>query len=169
MEAADQLFTAWMTSTTDGHDHAVTDEEFHDHRPEPEAVCGAVLYLAPMEQAPGRRCERCVAFLEGRPAALRVVQVPAAHRHRSEGWLYRLVHASMSPVVPRPRAGARHTPEPSAAARWPSAAAEASTPIVAVRPNSAATAGGRAGEGTPVSSPAPSHAAAAAASPARLS
>src|SRR5438876_436720 len=40
----EQLFTAWFTST-DRLDHAVTDEEFHDHRPEPEAVCGAVILL----------------------------------------------------------------------------------------------------------------------------
>lgn len=124
MEAAEQLFTAWMTSTTDGYDHAVTDEEFTAHRPEPEAVCGAVLYLAPMEQAPGSRCPRCVAFLEARATLPTLEQRLGVRRHRRAGWLYRLVQATLSPVVPRPRASARHDrPEPPAAMHRPVVAA----------------------------------------------
>jgi hypothetical protein len=61
----ERIFTAWLTSA-DRVDHAVTDEEFHDHRPEPEAVCGNVILLAAMEAPPGPRCARCVAILRAR-------------------------------------------------------------------------------------------------------
>jgi hypothetical protein len=138
MEAVEQLFTAWMTSTTDGRDHAVTDEEFTEHRPEPGAVCGAVLYLAPMEQAPGPRCPRCVAFLEARATLRPLDQRLGVHRHRRAGWLYRLVHATMSPVVPGQRAGARHgQPEPPAEMRPNSVSAGPEHPV-AVRSRLAA-------------------------------
>lgn len=115
--AAERLFTVWFTST-DGLDHAVTDEEFHDHRPEPEAVCGAVILLAPMEWAPGPRCPRCVAFLRARESLRDLDDRVNPHRHRRAGWLARILHGTLSPVVPRPRTGARYDhPEPSAGMR----------------------------------------------------
>lgn len=115
--AAERLFTAWFTST-DGLDHAVTDEEFHDHRPEPEAVCGAVILLAPMEWAPGPRCPRCVAFLRARESLRDLDDRVNPHRHRRAGWLARILHGTLSPVVPRPRTGARYDhPEPPAGMR----------------------------------------------------
>ena len=70
-----ELFTTWLTST-DRIDHAVTDEQFHDNRPEPEAVCGAVIMLAPMETPPGPRCARCATFLTARES-LRGLEKPA--------------------------------------------------------------------------------------------
>lgn len=69
MDPGERIFTAWMTST-DGLDHAVTDEEFHDHRPEPQAVCGAVILLAPMEASPGPYCPGCLAFLDAGAAVV---------------------------------------------------------------------------------------------------
>lgn len=126
-----KLFTAWMTSTTDGHDHAVTDEEFAEHRPEPEALCGAVLLLAPMEWPPGERCPRCVAFLSARESLRDLDErLGVHHRHQRPGWLYRLVHANMGPLVPRPRTGARHGPKPSTETE-PGPSVEAQTPAEA--------------------------------------
>jgi hypothetical protein len=63
-ELAPRLFTTWLTSQPNHRDHAVTDEEFTAHTPEPAAVCGAVVLLAPMEWAPGPRCPGCVAALD---------------------------------------------------------------------------------------------------------
>jgi hypothetical protein len=137
MEAAEQLFTPWMTSTSDGVDHAVTDEEFTERRPEPESVCGVVVLLGPLEQAPGPRCPRCVAFLKARatlPTRERRLDV---HRHQRPGWLARFRHVTMSPVVPRPRAGARRDrPEPRAG-MWPNLVPDAET----TQPSAAAPAG----------------------------
>lgn len=134
--APGRLFTTWMTST-DGEDHAVTDEEFAAHRPEPEAVCGVVIMLAPMEAPPGPRCSRCAAFLEARATLRPLEQRLGEHRHRRAGWLYRLVHDTLSPVVPRPRAGAGHDqPEhPEAGRPGPTSGA---VPPAAVRSDSAA-------------------------------
>jgi hypothetical protein len=108
MEPGERIFTAWMTSTSDGLDHAVTDEEFTERRPEPESVCGVVVPLGPLEQAPGLRCPQCVAFLEARASLPSLQQRLGVHRHQRAGWLARLLHVTMSPVVPRPRVGARH-------------------------------------------------------------
>ena len=73
----ERLFTAWLTST-DRVDHAVTDEEFTEHRPEPEAVCGAVIMLAPMETPPGPHCARCMAFLAAWESLRDLDQLPRA-------------------------------------------------------------------------------------------
>jgi hypothetical protein len=68
---ANRMFTSWFTSVVDGLDHAVTDEEFADHRPEPAAVCGIVLLLAPLTSPNGRRCTQCVWFLRTHAAPRR--------------------------------------------------------------------------------------------------
>lgn len=94
----ERLFTTWMTST-DGVDHAVTDEEFHDRRPEPEAVCGAVIMLASMEAPPGPRCARCTAFLAARDTLRDLPQRLDPHRHRRPCWLARALRV----VVPAQR------------------------------------------------------------------
>jgi hypothetical protein len=104
---AGTLFTTWLTST-DRVDHAVTDEQFHDNRPEPEAVCGAVIMLAPMEAPPGPRCARCTAFLTARESLRDLEQRLDPHRNRRPSWLSRLLHRDpLTPVVPSPRALAR--------------------------------------------------------------
>lgn len=63
------LFTTWFTSLADGLDHAVTDEAFAEHRAEPTALCEAVIAWAPMELAPGPRCEGCLVILRAAVAA----------------------------------------------------------------------------------------------------
>lgn len=99
-----RIFTTWLTST-DRVDHAVTDEEFHDNRPEPEAVCGAVITLAPLETPPGPRCARCTAFLMARESFRDLSQRLDPHRRRRWSWLGRILHPNIStPVVPSPRA-----------------------------------------------------------------
>jgi len=99
----EKIFTMWLTST-DRVDHAVTDEAFHDHRPEPEAVCGAVIMLAPMETPPGPRCARCTAFLTARASLRDLEQRIDLHRHRRPSWLGRLLHPDAeTPAVPSPR------------------------------------------------------------------
>ncbi|MBA8924497.1 hypothetical protein BC739_001694 [Kutzneria viridogrisea] len=83
-----RLFTTWFTSMWDDCEHAVTDEEFAVHRPEPSAVCGDVLWLAPLTYPSRSRCEYCVAFLL---AHVRT-QLPAPREtghHRRLGWLGR--------------------------------------------------------------------------------
>ena len=103
----ERLFTTWMTST-DRVDHAVTDEQFAANRPEPEAVCGQVIYLAPMETPPGPRCARCIAFLTARESLRDLDQRIEPHRHRRPSLLGRLLHHSTpTPAVPSPRALAR--------------------------------------------------------------
>jgi len=94
----ERLFTTWLTST-DRVDHAVTDEEFHDRRPEPEAVCGAVITLAPMEAPPGPHCAQCTAYLAARASLRDLPQRLDPHRHRRPCWLARAVRA----VVPAQR------------------------------------------------------------------
>ncbi|MFC0436617.1 hypothetical protein [Kutzneria buriramensis] len=107
MTGEQKLFTAWMTST-DRVDHAVSDEEFAANRPEPEAMCGAVIMLASMETPPGPRCARCTAFLAARESLRGLEQRLDPHRHRRPSWLGRLLHPNTStPVVPGPRALAR--------------------------------------------------------------
>lgn len=66
MPAQQRIFTTWFTSTLDQFDHAVTDEQFIAHRPSPEAVCGAVVMVGPLECSPRPLCPRCVAFLRAR-------------------------------------------------------------------------------------------------------
>jgi hypothetical protein len=104
----DRVFTTWLTST-DRVDHAVTDEEFTAHTPEPEAVCGAVILLAPMETPPGPYCARCMAFLAARESLRDLDQRLGASRHRRSSWVGRLLHRdTLTPVVPTPRALDRH-------------------------------------------------------------
>jgi hypothetical protein len=109
----EKIFTTWLTSA-DRIDHAVTDEEFTAHRPEPEAVCGAVIMLAPMETPPGPRCTRCSAFLVARTSLRDLEQRIDPHRHRRLCWLNRFLHRTSTPAVPTPRALSRrgrfHTP-----------------------------------------------------------
>ncbi|QUQ71171.1 hypothetical protein [Kutzneria sp. CA-103260] len=103
-----ELFTTWLTST-DRIDHAVTDEQFYDNRPEPEAVCGAVITLATMETLPGPHCARCAAFLAARESLRDLDQRLNVHRHRRPGWLGRLLHRDTpTPAVPTPPALGRH-------------------------------------------------------------
>jgi hypothetical protein len=103
----ERLFTTWLTSA-DRIDHAVTDEQFTANTPEPEAVCGATILLAPMESPPGPRCARCTAFLAARASLRDLDQRLDPHRHRRPSWLGRLLHRDPStPVVPSPRALAR--------------------------------------------------------------
>jgi hypothetical protein len=95
-------------TASDGQDHAITDEEFAEHRPEPEAVCGAVVLLAPMEEPPGPRCPRCVAFLAARESMRPMNERLGVHRHRRPSWLDRLLHPNAeTPAVPGPRAPVR--------------------------------------------------------------
>lgn len=101
MSGDKRIFTTWLTST-DGVDHAVTDEEFHDHRPEPKAVCGAVIMLTPMETPPGPHCARCTAFLTARESMRDLDQRLGGHQHRRPSWLDRLLHP-----CPRQRTDAR--------------------------------------------------------------
>jgi hypothetical protein len=98
-----KIFTTWLTST-DRIDHAVTDEEFTTHSPEPEAVCGAVITLAPMETPPGPRCGRCSAFLAARESLRDLEQRIEPHRRRRPCWLDRILHRR----TPTPRALGRH-------------------------------------------------------------
>jgi hypothetical protein len=112
-----RLFTTWLTSA-DHVDHAVADEEFTAHSPEPETVCGMVVLLAAMEAPPGDRCPRCVAFLAARESLRDLDERLGMHRHRRPGWLGKLLHSTLTPVAPRPRAGSRHDrPDPPAETR----------------------------------------------------
>ncbi|MFC0540456.1 hypothetical protein [Kutzneria chonburiensis] len=88
----DRIFMTWLTSM-DRVDHAVTDEEFHDNRPEPEAVCGDVITLAPMETPSGPRCVRCAAFLTARESFRDVGQ--RLDPHQPPSWLERLLHLNV--------------------------------------------------------------------------
>jgi hypothetical protein len=95
-------------TASDGQDHAITDEEFAEHRPEPEAVCGDVVLLAPMEEPPGPRCPRCVKFILARESTRDMDQRLGVHRHRRPSWWDRLLHPDTAGAnVPRQRAGAR--------------------------------------------------------------
>lgn len=103
----DKIFTTWLTST-DRVDHAVTDEEFTARTPEPKAVCGAVILLAPMETPPGPRCARCAAFLAARESMRDLEQRIDPSRHWRPSWIGRLLHRDTpTPAVPSPRAPAR--------------------------------------------------------------
>lgn len=95
MSSGERLFTAWFTSSVDWADHAVTDEEFVEHRPEPTAVCGTVIMLAPMESPPGQRCPRCVAFLRAQQTA-EVLDEPEPHLNLRPVWLARLLRHDIS-------------------------------------------------------------------------
>jgi hypothetical protein len=108
----------------DGRDHAVTDEEFAKHRPEPEGVCGDVVPLAPLTCPNGPCCLRCVAFLRAR-ATLRNFEQREPHRHRKPGLVARLPHlAPETPVIPSVRVGGQeHRSQTPVAAWWPSTAA----------------------------------------------
>jgi len=99
----ERIFTTWLTST-DRVDHAVTDEQFHDNRPEPAAVCGDVILLAAMETPPGPHCPRCTAFLLARESLSTMDQRLSVHRHRRPSWLDRILHPdSEIPPVPGQR------------------------------------------------------------------
>jgi len=96
----ERIFTTWLTSA-DRVDHAVTDEQFHDNRPEPEAVCGDVILLAAMETPPGPHCRRCRAFLRARESLSTMGQRLDMRRHRRRSWLARILHAD-SEIPPAP-------------------------------------------------------------------
>lgn len=98
----ERIFTTWFTSTVDGRDHAVTDEEFAERRPEPEAVCGLVIMLAPMTCPNGECCPRCVAYLRARESLRDLDQRPAPHRNRRVGVIARLWRGkALAPVTTR--------------------------------------------------------------------
>ncbi len=92
----EKIFTTWLTST-DRIDHAVADEEFAARSPEPGAVCGAVITLAPMETPPGPRCARCSAFLAARESLRDLEQRINQHRHRRPSLLGWLMHRASTP------------------------------------------------------------------------
>lgn len=70
----------WMTSTMDGAEHAIMDEQMTAGlaagRGVYAALCGAQVIAASLAAPPGRRCARCVAFLRAR-ASLRDLASPA--------------------------------------------------------------------------------------------
>ncbi len=69
-EQVGRIFVAWQTSAYDGQSHAITDEEFafgpNRDQGHFEAVCGHYMRLGDSFKAPGRKCQRCVVFLEAR-------------------------------------------------------------------------------------------------------
>src|ERR1700730_8724173 len=79
-----RIFTTWFTSTADALAHAVTDEEFMAHRPEPEAVCGRVVVHGPLVWPPGACCPRCIAFLRAH-TSLQALDLRESHRHKQGG------------------------------------------------------------------------------------
>jgi hypothetical protein len=106
-----RIFTTWFTSMADALDHAVTDEEFTAHRPQPEAVCGRVVVLGPLVCPPRPVCPRCMAFLRARQT-LRDFDQREPHRHVGPGVLARALRLVFSfssrrgraaPRLPRPR------------------------------------------------------------------
>ena len=88
MPGEERIFTTWLTSG-DRLDHAVTDEEFTANTPEPEAVCGTVILLAPMEAPPGPHCVRCTTVLTARDSLRDMEQTnrALAHFHLCLGFL----------------------------------------------------------------------------------
>lgn len=95
-----------MDDRADGFDHAITDEEFAAHRPEPAAVCGEVITLAPMETPSCPRCARCSAFLAAHESLRDLEQRTASHRYR---WLGRFLYCgTLALVVLSPCARARN-------------------------------------------------------------
>ena len=92
-----RLFTTWHTSSVDGLDHAVTDEEMATglgkHAGRYAAVCGHELLATLMSSPPGARCPRCVAYVRAR-ATLRDFdqRQQQQHSHRKPGLLARLLH-----------------------------------------------------------------------------
>jgi hypothetical protein len=133
MEPGERIFTTWMTFT-DGADHAVTDEEFTENRPEPETVCGVVELLAPMETPPGPRCPQCAAYLAARQTLRDLDQRMQGNRHTRPGWLSRLLHSTNSaPATAAVRARRRdRAPLPASV----SPAGAGSNPLAARPPTS---------------------------------
>ncbi|MBV8996074.1 MAG: hypothetical protein JO115_00290 [Pseudonocardiales bacterium] len=77
---------AWVTSVTDGLEHAVTPEEMESahatSQVQPVAVCGLTLMPAALVEPPGPQCWRCVKIL-----ALRQPDRRRRRRHaRPSAW-----------------------------------------------------------------------------------
>jgi hypothetical protein len=88
-----RLFTTWHTSSVDGFDHAVTDEEMATGAGKRAgryaAVCGHEVLATLMSNPPGTRCPRCMAYLRAR-ATLR--DFDQRQQVRQPGLLARLLH-----------------------------------------------------------------------------
>lgn len=95
--ANERLFTTWITSFSRV-DHAVTDEECaaraSANRGAFLAVCGVAFLPAPMEQAPGLPCHRCVAYLRARMELRDTAQRFAPCR---TGWIGRMLRRRLKP------------------------------------------------------------------------
>ena len=84
----------WNTCSTDGLDHAVTDEqmatEIAERAGQYPAVCGHTVLAASMTCPPGPRCPSCLAFLHTLPAP-GTDDHHKALGHRKPGLLSRLL------------------------------------------------------------------------------
>lgn len=75
----DRLYSTWFTSTADGYEHAVTDDEFARSRRaggEPASLCGHRVLLVPLTVPPGPHCRGCTRVLQAHVA-------PTLHRKPS--------------------------------------------------------------------------------------
>jgi hypothetical protein len=98
MRMSTPLFTTWHTSSVDGLDHAVTDEDLTNGTGKRAgryaAVCGHEVLATLMSNPPGTRCPRCVAYLRAR-ATLRDFE--QRQQHHKPGLLARLLHRDSGP------------------------------------------------------------------------
>ncbi|WP_158886830.1 hypothetical protein [Amycolatopsis anabasis] len=84
----ERLYTTWFRSTSDGKDHAVTDEDFANPLlpGQYRAICDHVVDIAPATAPPGPVCRDCLSVLRGH----QLVLVPGSARHRKAGFFSRL-------------------------------------------------------------------------------
>lgn len=86
---AEPLYLVWHRCAYDGHDHAVTDEQFARVRHEGSvgrypAVCGHNVLVGSMLQGPGAPCAACRAYVAMRNGALAPVSRPKRTRRRAD-------------------------------------------------------------------------------------
>ncbi|MCU1687732.1 MAG: hypothetical protein JWQ81_8471 [Amycolatopsis sp.] len=103
------LYLSWYRCGLDGHDHAVTDEEFARGRTEHSAgryksICGHLVLAGSMLLPPGPPCDRCRAYLDARVTLRTPVQRlgQPTHHHKRGRWS-RLLGHKQTPAIPSRR------------------------------------------------------------------
>jgi hypothetical protein len=86
-----RTYLSWHRSASDGRDHAVTDEEFARGRRANsagryQAVCGHVVVVGSMLEAPGARCLACQAYVVARSLHQADQRSPRRRHRKARAW-----------------------------------------------------------------------------------
>jgi hypothetical protein len=118
-----RLYVMWYRCVADGHDHAVTDEEFargvHRHEGRYEAVCGHRVLIGSVLAPPAPPCARCHAYLVARATLRQADERLGRPHHRKPSLWSRLLGPTKPPAASSARSANAMSPERAGRAQVP--------------------------------------------------